>query len=362
MPCLKSTSEIGTQVNGKIIPKNQMISLSDRAELEIPNEIYFVFYDFGVWKDREGVDPHIVKMQYYVFDTLLLGAGTFATVHLAIDLHTCERLACKVIDRVQSSTTPGPQTDEKKLRNTDQNISQEISILKRIRHPNIIRVRDVVRTDSSVYILMTRVSGGELFDLILEDGGIEESRAMFLFYQILIAVKYLHARNITHRDIKPENILLERHGQSDIYRVLVTDFGMSKMLETSLDRMRTKCGTFSYLAPEVLSSSTRREGYDLKVDCWSLGVLLFTMLCGDLPFGRDDDISTLSSRIKTATYSFSNPKWTSISSSARDLVTKFLEIDPRKRMTVQGALAHPWIREREGALKGLHKRVVLPSH
>jgi serine/threonine-protein kinase Chk2 len=127
-------------------------------------------------------------------------------------------------------------------------ITQEVDLLFSVTHPNIVDIKDWATDKNSVYLFMTRVKGGELFDRILEEDGLQESEAKFIFYQILLATKYLHSRNICHRDIKAENVLLQ--SKKPFSLALLADFGLSKRA----DDMKTKCGTANYLAPEVMES------------------------------------------------------------------------------------------------------------
>ncbi|KNC96528.1 CAMK protein kinase [Spizellomyces punctatus DAOM BR117] len=355
MPCLQDTSFNGTLVNGRRIVK-QKASLTNRAEIEIKWDQYFVFYNLLDDPSFEDTNRQIINNRYYIFETQTLGAGSFATVYLAIDLDTCERLACKIIDKRKAKSSKGNREEHK--HSSDSVIEQEISILKSVKHPNIVQVKDVVHTEEFVCIFLTRVTGGELFDYILHTDGVQEHEAKFIFYQILLAVKYLHGMNITHRDLKPENLLLE--SPKPFSRLIITDFGMAKMLGTSLERMRTKCGTFSYLAPEVLDSNVK-GGYSKRVDCWSLGVLLYTLLGGYLPFGTDDNPTELSKRIREAEFDFGGPEWRHVSNDAKDLICRLLEIDPERRLTVEQALQHPWIASQEDLLCRLYARMLRKS-
>ncbi|TPX67100.1 hypothetical protein SpCBS45565_g04017 [Spizellomyces sp. 'palustris'] len=363
MPCLQDTSFNGTLVNGRRIVK-QKASLTNRAEIEIKWDQYdadFVFYNLLDNPSYEDTNRQIVNSRYYIFETQTLGAGSFATVYLAIDLETCERLACKIIDKRKAKSNKGNREEHK--HSSDSVIEQEISILKSVTHPNIVQVKDVVHSEEFVCIFLTRVTGGELFDYILHTDGVQEHEAKFIFYQILLAVKYLHGMNITHRDLKPENLLLE--SPKPFSRLIITDFGMAKMLGTSLERMRTKCGTFSYLAPEVLDSNVK-GGYSKRVDCWSLVLdewlkIIMYRLGGYLPFGTDDNPTELSKRIREAEFDFGGPEWRHVSNDAKDLICRLLEIDPERRLTVEQALQHPWIGNQEDLLCKLYARMLRKS-
>ncbi|KAH9277364.1 hypothetical protein BASA83_000232 [Batrachochytrium salamandrivorans] len=262
IPCLEDCSSNGTIVNGKKII-NRMIPLPDRAEIEIKWDLFFVFLNNS---DRgQGLPPEILE-KYCVFDSQVLGQGTFAIVKMAIDLRTLERVACKIIDTRRIQLNKGGVAD---LNASLVVAQQEVSVLQLVEHPNIVSIKDVVvsHETNAVYIFLMRISGGELFDHIVNNEVIEEYEAKFIFFQLLIAVK------------------------------------------NSAEQMQTKCGTFTYLAPEILDSP---GGYSKQVDCWALGVLLFTMLAGALPFGTDADHAVLVNRIRRAEYSFDDFPWPTI--------------------------------------------------
>ncbi|KAJ3156584.1 Checkpoint kinase 2 [Geranomyces variabilis] len=362
MPCLQDMSANGTLLDGKEV-KSTKASLTNGCEIEIKMDKFFVFLSLLQSHPDPILENQIISNRYYLLASKTLGSGSFATVKLAVDLKTGERLACKVIPRsgssgaTRSAKTHGEASGH--LPSTWQNIQRETAILKNVTHPNIVQVKHVVSTASTVHILLTRVSGGELFDHICSDRVIAEHEAKFMFYQILLAVKYLHDLDITHRDIKPENILME--SRDPLTRLLVSDFGLAKMLGTSLERMRTKCGTFTYLAPEVLNRSTN-SGYSKAVDCWSLGVVLYTMLSKYLPFGDDHNPTKLGQRIQAADYNFDDEVWSTISQEAIDLIGRLLEVEPQKRLTIDQALAHPWINNQKVLLKKLYRKMLAKSN
>ncbi|KAH9246772.1 hypothetical protein BASA81_015662 [Batrachochytrium salamandrivorans] len=348
IPCLEDCSSNGTIVNGKKII-NRMIPLPDRAEIEIKWDLFFVFLNNS---DRgQGLPPEILE-KYCVFDSQVLGQGTFAIVKMAIDLRTLERVACKIIDTRRIQLNKGGVAD---LNASLVVAQQEVSVLQLVEHPNIVSIKDVVvsHETNAVYIFLMRISGGELFDHIVNNEVIEEYEAKFIFFQLLIAVKYLHDHNICHRDLKAENILLE--SSKPFSRLLISDFGMAKALQNSAEQMQTKCGTFTYLAPEILDSP---GGYSKQVDCWALGVLLFTMLAGALPFGTDADHAVLVNRIRRAEYSFDDFPWPTITKEAKGMVSALLEIDADKRLTVSQALQHPWITSHMDILERLYTKIL----
>uniref|UniRef100_A0A8C4R180 Protein kinase domain-containing protein n=1 Tax=Eptatretus burgeri TaxID=7764 RepID=A0A8C4R180_EPTBU len=180
-----------------------------------------------------------------------------------------------------------------------------------------------------------RVSGGELFDRIVEKGFYTEKDASALIRQILSAVRHLHSMGIVHRDLKPENLLY--YSPEEDSKIMISDFGLSKILATG-DVMSTACGTPGYVAPEILA----QKPYSKAVDCWSIGVIAYILLCGYPPFYDEND-ARLFEQILRAEYEFDSPYWDDISDSAKDFISGLMEKEPRIRFTCEKALQHPWI-------------------
>ena len=186
---------------------------------------------------------------------------------------------------------------------------------------------------------MELVSGGDLFDRIIERGRFSEESARSVMHKILDAVKYLHSNDIIHRDLKPENILLVSDS-SDV-DIKITDFGLAK--RTNRDGLKTFCGTPQYFAPEVLQRKDSVAGqgrYGVEADMWSLGVILYILLSGAFPFEEDN----LFDQIQNATYSTSGPEWSNISDTAKHLVRSLMCLRIKQRITVTEALNHPWMK------------------
>ncbi|MBZ3878704.1 Calcium/calmodulin-dependent protein kinase type 1D [Sciurus carolinensis] len=196
---------------------------------------------------------------------------------------------------------------------------------------------------------MQLVSGGELFDRIVEKGFYTEKDASTLIRQVLDAVYYLHRMGIVHRDLKPENLLY--YSQDEESKIMISDFGLSKM-EGKGDVMSTACGTPGYVAPEVLA----QKPYSKAVDCWSIGVIAYILLCGYPPFYDEND-SKLFEQILKAEYEFDSPYWDDISDSAKDFIRNLMEKDPNKRYTCEQAARHPWIAGDTALNKNIHESV-----
>ncbi|KAE8583138.1 hypothetical protein XENTR_v10020438 [Xenopus tropicalis] len=181
---------------------------------------------------------------------------------------------------------------------------------------------------------MELVTGGELFDRIIERGYYTEKDASQLIRQVLDAVQYLHNMGIVHRDLKPENLLYATPFEDS--KIMISDFGLSKIEDGGM--MATACGTPGYVAPELLE----QKPYGKAVDVWAIGVISYILLCGYPPFYDEND-SELFNQILKAEYEFDSPYWDDISESAKDFIRHLLEREPEKRLTCEQALQHPWI-------------------
>jgi calcium/calmodulin-dependent protein kinase I len=253
-----------------------------------------------------------------------VGKGAFSVVKLAVNKKTGEKVAVKIINKTKASS----EADAKRLQT-------EVEILKKVKHPNIISLKDLYDTPEELFLVMELVTGGELFDKIVQKGQYSEKDAAAMVKKILGAVDYLHHNNIAHRDLKPENLLLRGHDDTD---VMLSDFGLSKITGQSM--METACGTPYYVAPEVLSAS----GYDKEVDLWSVGVITYLLLCGFPPF-YGESLPEVFEQIMKAEFDFPDPYWTEISGEAKDFIQKLLIADSKKRLTAASALQHSWIQK-----------------
>jgi len=182
---------------------------------------------------------------------------------------------------------------------------------------------------------MELVTGGELFDKIVEKGSYTEDEASQLVRKIVSAVDYLHNLGIVHRDLKPENLLLKR-ADNDL-EIAIADFGLSKIVGQQM-MMQTACGTPSYVAPEVLNAS----GYGKEVDMWSIGVITYILLCGFPPF-YGDTVPEIFEQIMEANFDYPEEYWGAVTKEAKDFINKLLVVDSDKRMSAVDALRHPWL-------------------
>ncbi|CAO3574886.1 unnamed protein product [Mortierella alpina] len=202
--------------------------------------------------------------------------------------------------------------------------------MKLIDHPHVIRLYNVYETEKELFLIMEYVSGGELFEYLVNKGRLDEAEALRFFQQIIVGLAFCHKRKICHRDLKPENLLLD-----DRMNVKIADFGMAS-LQKSGRLLETSCGSPHYASPEVVTGMK----YDgSSSDIWSCGIILYALLTGHLPFD-DENIRQLLSKVKSG--KFYMP--TDISAGARDLISRMLMVNPKRRITMQGVIMHPWFR------------------
>jgi len=262
-----------------------------------------------------------------------LGRGNFAVVKECTQKENGIKRAVKILT-VQNDEEYG-------------HIKAEIAILEKLKHPSIIQMVEIFEKRSNrgkprVYIVMELVTGGELFDRIVEKKNFSEGEARRVLRTVLQSLEYAKEEGIAHRDLKPENILLETRDENS--QVKIADWGLSKLYlptgqdDATVQAMMTMCGTPGYVAPEVISSN----GYNAECDIWSSGVILYVMLCGFLPF-QSSDRNRLFSKIKKGAYKLPSPYWDGVSDEAKDLLALMLTVDPRKRVTATQALKHPWM-------------------
>ncbi|CAK92709.1 unnamed protein product (macronuclear) [Paramecium tetraurelia] len=262
-------------------------------------------------------DPNFNPLQNYVVDKTL-GQGTFGKVKMGIHKCTNEKVAIKILEK------------EKIENEADYvRIQREIHILRKIRHPNIIQLYEIIESEIKLYLITEYAPGGELFEHIVSKSRLEEREAGRIFFQLLNAIEYIHQLGIVHRDLKPENILLDSNKQ-----VKVVDFGLSNLYQPN-QKLHTPCGSPCYAAPEMVSGLPY-EG--LKTDIWSCGIILYAMICGCVPF-EDQNTKQLYEKIKHSDYKL--PK--SVSPQAADLLRKILQKDPSKRITIPEIRQHDFI-------------------
>ncbi|XP_062578305.1 serine/threonine-protein kinase SIK3-like isoform X1 [Saccostrea cucullata] len=267
------------------------------------------------WKPPNG--GGIVRVGYYEIDRTI-GKGNFAVVKLATHIVTKTKVAIKIIDK--------EQLDEDNLKK----IYREMRIMKLLKHPHIVRLYQVMETERMLYLVTEYASGGEIFDHLVAHGRMNEKEARKKFKQIVAAVAYCHCRHVVHRDLKAENLLLDAN-----LNIKIADFGFSNIFSSG-SPMKTWCGSPPYAAPELFEG----KEYDAPgVDVWSLGVVLYVLVCGALPF---DGSSLHSLRSRVLSGKFRVPFF--MSTECENLIKQMLTVDPSKRITIDQILHHEWIK------------------
>lgn len=262
-----------------------------------------------------------ILMQKYELGRLL-GQGNFAKVYHARNLKTGQSVAIKVLNKEMVM----------RVGMMDQ-IKREISVMRLVRHPNIVQLYEVMASKTKIYLAMEYVKGGELFHKISR-GKLKEELVRKYFQQLIDAVDFCHSRGVYHRDLKPENVLLDENGD-----LKVSDFGLSALMESKKNDglLHTTCGTPAYVAPEVI----RKKGYDgAKADIWSCGVILYVLLAGVLPF-HDKNLMEMYRKITKA--DFKCPQWFPV--DAKRLLYRILDPNPRTRVTINRIMENSWFRK-----------------
>lgn len=250
----------------------------------------------------------------------VVGEGGFCQVKLGVHYVSRRKVAVKIIDKAKLSDP-----------NEQKRVYREIKVLKRLRHECVIKIFEVIDTPLSTFLVMEYAPNGSLLDYVRARKRLHETEACYFFQQVVAGLSYCHGREVVHRDVKLENILLDGNNG-----LKIIDFGLSALFQPG-KRLRVHCGSPSYAAPEIVS----KDYYEgPPVDVWSLGVVLFAMVCGYLPFhSSSGNKQELCQKIISGQYTA--PDW--LSSSARDLLSQMLTVDPNKRISFADVWSHPWV-------------------
>ena len=268
-----------------------------------------------------------------------IGEGCYGTVFLAMNLITKQNVAIKKINKIKEN-----EIDDLEVKN-------EINILRNLDHPNIVKIIEFYSTENAYYIITDYCPSGELFNQI--NNSYNEFQLAVLFYQIFSGLYYLHANNIIHRDLKLENILLseiEKNYKSNLkyFWIKIIDFGTSKIFSKHR-KEKSIVGSSYYIAPEVLN-----QCYNEKCDTWSVGVILYMLICGKPPFDGEDDFEIID-KIKIGKFDDQNKRLLNSSEEVQDLVHKLLTVNIKKRLSAHEALGHPWFKKFNG--KSLYSNI-----
>ena len=258
-----------------------------------------------------------------------IGNGSYGSVFLAYNIFTKEKVAIKKIYK------------SSEILLSDGIIIDEIEILKNLNHPDIVKIIEFYGTKEAYYIINEYCSGGELFDKAVNY--LSETQISVIFKQILSGLSYLHSKNIVHRDLKLENILISDKEYVEVtgeeyYDIKIIDFGNARIFDSTITT-NSIVGSSYYIAPEVFIKK-----YNKECDLWSAGVILYMLIVGVPPFEGENDKKIIS-KIKTGIFDTNNKRWINASSEVKDLISKLLVYEPKKRLTANEALQHPWFKK-----------------
>uniref|UniRef100_A0A4W6BRQ8 Maternal embryonic leucine zipper kinase n=1 Tax=Lates calcarifer TaxID=8187 RepID=A0A4W6BRQ8_LATCA len=261
-------------------------------------------------------DSYFLFLYYEVYETI--GSGGFAKVKLGRHIQTGEKVAIKIMNK-------------KDLGDDLPRVKVEIEAMKNLSHQHICRLYQVIETSTQIFMVLEYCVGGELFDYIIAKDRLSEEETRVFFRQIVSAMAYVHSQGYAHRDLKPENLLIDED-----HNLKLIDFGLCAKPKGGLGyELMTCCGSPAYAAPELIQG---KAYIGSEADVWSMGVLLFALLCGYLPFD-DDNCMVLYRKITRGKYD--NPRWLSPGSVL--LLNQMMQVDPKRRLTVRQLLDHPWV-------------------
>ncbi|XP_074028168.1 ribosomal protein S6 kinase alpha-5 isoform X2 [Leptinotarsa decemlineata] len=257
------------------------------------------------------------------FGEEIIGDGTFSIVRRCVQKSTGKEFAVKIVSKARDCT-------------------QEVNLLRACQdHPNIVSLHEFIQDENYTYLVLEYLKGGELFDRIRMKSRFTESEASSILRKLVSAVSFMHSRGVVHRDLKPENLVFT--SKDDNAEIKIIDFGFARLKEEK-ESLHTPCFTLHYAAPEVLKGDP--EGYDENCDLWSLGVVLYTMLCGKAPFharSTDESVTSIMERIKEGDFNFDSPTWQGVSNEAKQVVQGLLTVNPALRLRMSDLQNNPWV-------------------
>ena len=296
---------------------------SQSSFLQVPSK----FITHGVYSKHLSEDPSLTISNFNPViqssgHPVIIGSGTFSVVYLYKHKITEKEYAIKHMLKSKVKESCG---------NLDA-VYKEVKIQSKIKHNNITQLYSINETEDDFKLVLEYSKDGNLFKII-NKVGVTEDQAFHFFIQTVNAVYFLHENNLIHRDIKPENLLLNK---DENYNIKLCDFGWCS--EVEIGNRKTFCGTFEYMAPEII----REEPYDKSIDIWAIGVITYLMLCGQLPFDHVNDDKEIVRQTLKEKPNLTFGLWKTISDEGKDFVNKLLEKNVNKRPTIEKALEHKW--------------------
>ncbi|KAI3643380.1 hypothetical protein MP228_012935 [Amoeboaphelidium protococcarum] len=267
---------------------------------------------------RQLRSPNVKQIGNYTLGKTI-GEGTYGKVKLATHNLLGNQVAVKIVDKIHAAT-----------------LAREIDAWRQLKHPNIAQLYEGVMTETKIYMVTEYASQGEIFDYVTNKGPLtvtnddgSPGEAKVLFHQLVSALKYCHDMKFVHRDLKLENIMLDHH-----FNIKLIDFGFTREVDTKNKLLDTYCGSVAYSAPEILLG---QKYSGTLADCWSLGVILYTLVCGYLPFDDEND-NKVQAKIMSLEYDLPS----ALDATSKDLITRILQLDPSKRVSIDMMLKHKW--------------------
>jgi len=261
---------------------------------------------------------------FYEIEKKKIGEGSYGSVSKGRNKKTHAIRAIKSIGKAQ-------------MKGKEDKLKMEIDIMKLLDHPNICKLYESFEDHRNIYLVMELCIGGELFDRIIESGHFSETQCALMMQAMFRSMYYLHFQSITHRDLKPENFILATKDPIEKGNLKLIDFGLAKKFKKG-QVLTTKAGTPYYVAPQVLAGK-----YDESADMWSLGVIMYVMLCGYPPFHGDNDQEVLD-KVRQGRFTFTPVDWNNVSEDAKELIKKLLAFNPLDRYSAEQALNHVWVK------------------
>lgn len=256
----------------------------------------------------------------------VLGTGGFAVVKEAKHIRTKAKYAVKIMN-----VAVGADAEAEGM--SIEEIAEEIRLTMSLQHENVVKIHDFYQTATHVYVIMELLEGGELLDAVMELGSYNEKDAATIMKQLFTGLESVHSKSMAHRDLKLENLILAK--KKDLSSLRIADFGLAKKMKTARGKLSAQCGSPAYVAPEVITG----QQYTPAVDMWASGCIMYSLLCGELPFYEDDEQAMFRRIAKGKMHAPGED----ISKDGMDLLNKLLCVDKVQRLTAVEALEHKWI-------------------